>query len=89
MTRTARLRRKLGVLACALMLLPVLAGPPAASAAQERSATTTTVLQKGDRPTNYVGFGAIVLGLTVWAVVFGVVLYRSPRRASAPRARAR
>jgi len=87
-TPTAPLRRALTVLACTLVLLPILASGPATGAAEGRSATTTTVLQKGDRPTNYVGFGAIALGLTVWAVVFGVVLYRSPRRASALRERA-
>ncbi len=85
MTRTAR-RRPLAVLAIALMLLPLLAAGPAA-AAQERPATTTTVLEKGDRPTNYGGFTLIALGLVVWAVVFGVVLYRSPRRASMLRKR--
>jgi hypothetical protein len=50
-------------------------------------ATTTTVLEKGDRPTNYGGLTLIALGLLTWAVVFGVVLYRSPRRASMLRRR--
>lgn len=67
------------------MLLPLLAAGPAASAAQEQRGTTTTVLEKGDRPTNYEGFTLLALGLAAWAVVFGVILYRSPRRASALR----
>ena len=86
MTRTAP-RRALALLVCALVLVPVLATGPAAAASQERRQTTTTVLQKGDRPTNYPGFALIALGLTVWAVGFGVVLYRSPRRASTLRRR--
>lgn len=85
-TPTGPLRRALVVLACALVLVPVLATGPAGGA-QERRTTTTTVLEKGDRPTNYGGFTLILLGLAVWAVVFGVVLYRSPRRASMLRRR--
>ena len=88
MTRTAP-RRALAVLVCALVLVPVLAAGPPATASQERRQTTTTVLEKGDRPTNYPGLGLIALGLTAWAVVFGVVLYRSPRRASTLRGRPR
>jgi len=77
-------RRALAVVVCALVLLPLLAAGPAAGAAQEQRATTT-VLEKGDRPTNYEGFTLLALGLAAWAVVFGVILYRSPRRASALR----
>ena len=84
-TPPAPLRRALAALACALVLLPVLAVGPVAGAQERTQRPTTTLPQKGDRPTNYVGFGAIALGLTAWAVVFGVVLYRSPRRASMPR----
>ncbi len=87
-TRTPPRRPALAVLLCTLVLLPALAAAPAASAAQERRPTTTTTLLEGDRPTNYAGLGAIVLGVTAWAVVFGVVLYRSPRRASTLRATA-
>jgi len=84
-TRSAPRRRALVVLACALVLLPVLSAGPVAAAEERQGRPTTTLPLKGDRPTNYVGFGAIALGLTAWAVVFGVVLYRSPRRASMPR----
>ena len=76
------------LLLCLLVAATLLlgAGAGAAPAAQERQGRPTTTLPlKGDRPTNYVGLGAMALGLTAWAVVFGVVLHRSPRRASMPR----
>ncbi len=85
MTPTAPRRRALTILLCTLVVLPVLLTGPTASASQERQPTTTTTLLKGDRPTNYPGLGLIALGVGAWAVVFGVVLYRSPRRASRPR----
>ena len=92
MTRTApsgRRRRALAALACALVLLPLLAAGPVVgpAAAQAGRSSTTTTLLKGDRPTNYPGLGLIALGLVAWATVFAVVLYRSPRRASALRRR--
>lgn len=78
------------LLLCLLMAAGLLLGPAAGfrTSAQERPGRPTTTLPlKGDRPSNYVGLGAMALGLTLWAVVFGVVLYRSPRRASALRHR--
>jgi len=85
MSSSARLLLSL-LMAATLLLGAGVAGPATVAAAQERQGRPTTTLPlKGDRPTNYVGFGAMALGLTAWAVVFGVVLYRSPRRASMPR----
>ena len=79
-------RRLLLYLLVAATLLLGGAGAAVPAAAQERQGRPATTLPlKGDRPTNYVGLGAMALGLTAWAVVFGVVLYRSPLRASVPR----